>query len=364
MSAAGTAFVTGGTGFVGSFLIAALLSRGWRVVALVRGPQAAARLRTVLGVGATLDALRVVEGDVCAERFGLGAAAAEIVAGVDEVWHCAASFEARPDGRTELREVNVEGTRRVLEFAAGGRQGRGAAMWHVSTAFAAPVYDGFAREEVAPADRPGRNAYECSKQEAERLVLRAVRDRGLRARIFRPSIIVGESRTGRAAGFAAYYDIVRALHRLTGRGGEPLRIQVRDGLRLNLVPVDFVVEAMWRLARAPAEPGTVFHVVNDVPVSTAELHAGLARTPGLAALVPVEAAAFRERPRTPPERALERMTRFEADYLGEEMRFDAARFRRAVPIAELPCPRIDAAFLERINRAFLAAVGKRGEAGR
>lgn len=362
MNAADTAFVTGGTGFVGSFLIESLLGRGLRVVALVRGPQAERRLYAALGAGRA--GLQVVEGDVRADRLGLGAAAPEIAAGVDEVWHCAASFEARPDGRTELREVNVEGTRRVLEFAAAGRKGRGAAVWHVSTAFAAPVRDGLAREELAPENAAGRNDYECSKQEAERLVARAVCERGLNARIFRPSIIVGESHTGRAAGFAAYYDIVRALHRLAGRGREPLRIQVREGLRLNLVAVDFVVEAMWRLSRAPTEPGAIFHIVNGAPVSAAELNAGLARTAGLAVLEPAGKESFRVRPRTPPERAFERMTRFEADYLGEEMRFDDARFRRVVPAAELPCPPIDAAFLERINRAFLAVAGKSEGRGR
>lgn len=364
MNASGTAFVTGGTGFVGSFLIEHLLGRGWRVVALVRGPKAAARLHAVLGREVAPERLTVVEGDVRADRLGLGVGAAAIASEVDEVWHCAASFEARPEGRAELQEVNVEGTRRVLEFAAGGRRGRGAEMWHVSTAFAAPVRDGLAREEVAPEDQPGRNAYECSKQEAERVVLRAIAERGIHARIFRPSIIVGESGTGRTAGFAAYYDVLRALRRLAGRGGEPLRIQVGPGLRLNLVPVDFVVEAMWRLTRAPAEAGAVFHVVNEVAVSTAELHAGLMRTPGVAALVAVGSEEFRLRPRTAAERALERMTRFEADYLGEEMRFDAAHFRQVVPIAQLPCPRIDGAFMERINRVFLAALARREEGGR
>ena len=351
-SGAGVAFVTGGTGFVGSFLIESLLRRGWRVVALVRGPQAEARLRHALGTEFLPASVRIVEGDVRAEHLGLGEAEWDNGAGCDEVWHCAASFEARPDGREELTDVNVNGTRRVLELAARARQGRGAAIWHVSTAFAAPAVNGLARELPAPPEAPCRNDYERSKREAERLVLAAVRSGGLHGQIFRPSIIVGDSRTGRAAGFAAYYDIVRALRRF-GHNGETLRLQTRPELTLNMVPVDFVVEAMWLLSRAVAEPGGIFHIVNDVPVSLAELHAGIARMPGLAQGELVDAAAFRDNPRTSHERAFERMTHFEAVYLGAETRFDSTQFRRVVPVDRLPCPAIDAALLERINHAFL-----------
>ena len=248
--------------------------------------------------------------------------------------------------------MNVNGTRRVLELAARARQGRGAAIWHVSTAFAAPAVNGLARELPAPPEAPCRNDYERSKREAERLVLAAVRSGGLHGQIFRPSIIVGDSRTGRAAGFAAYYDIVRALRRF-GHNGETLRLQTRPELTLNMVPVDFVVEAMWLLSRAAAKPGGIFHIVNDVPVSLAELHAGIARMPGLAQVELVDAAAFRDNPRTSHERAFERMTHFEAVYLGAETRFDSTQFRRVVPVARLPCPAIDAALLERINHAFL-----------
>lgn len=362
-SGVGTAFVTGGTGFVGSFLIESLLRRGWRVVALVRGPEAETRLRHALGVEVLPSAIRIIEGDVRTERLGLADADWNNSAGCDEIWHCAASFESRPDGREELTEVNVNGTRRVLELASRARQGRGASIWHVSTAFAAPGLDGLAREQLAPLDAPCRNDYERSKREAERLVMAAVRSGGLHGHIFRPSIIVGDSQTGRAAGFAAYYDIVRALRRF-GNNGETLRLQTRPELTLNMVPVDFVVEAMWRLSRAVAESGGIFHIVNDVPVSLAELHAGVARMPGLAHVEIVDGAVFRERPRTPHERAFERMTHFEAVYLGAETRFDSTRFRRAVPVDRLPCPPIDAAFLERINGAFLASVDRMEEVRR
>ncbi len=362
-----TALVTGGTGFVGAFLIDHLLRHGTRVVALVRGPEPAARLDEALGVvcaperlpASGSERLRVVEGDVRTPGLGLGAdAERRVAAAVDEIWHCASSFKFQEHSRDEVVAHNVTGTENVLALARECAHGA-APVFYVSTAYAAPVVGGVALEEVAPADTPSRNLYEWSKQEAERLVQRSCREDGLAALILRPSIVVGHSQTGRAIRFTGYYDVTRAIYTLT-HGLEVnlgaafdrdlhLRILARPEVRLNVVPIDFVTEAMWRLSRRAPHDGRVFHIVNEAPPLLADLFRHACAPLGVRGIELVPAEEFEHRPMSGLERIFSRKTSFQAPYLLEDPRFESTRSRSLVPASELPCPEIDEDLLRRIN---------------
>ncbi|MCS6927467.1 MAG: SDR family oxidoreductase [Candidatus Binatia bacterium] len=374
-----TAFVTGATGFVGSFLTAFLLHQGYRVVALVRGPLPRQRLTEVLcevdgeRLGPTLAArLEVIGGDVRHAQLGLSEDAQRWLSTVvDEVWHCATSFKFHPCHRDEVIAHNVTGTKHLLDLTFRWQQSRPVSFFYVSTAYAAPLREGVAREELAPVGAPARNLYEWSKQEAERLVVAYHERYALPVTIFRPAIIVGHTHTGKAVRFTGYYEVLRAVALLVrnlevnlGRQFDRnlhLRVRAQPETALNLVPIDFVVEAMWRVSRASRE-GIIFHLANETPVLVTDLFQYACEELEVTGIDLVGEESFRARPMTSFERLFERRTRFQAPYLLDGPWFDTTQFRACVPAQVLPCPTIDAAFMRRVNRYYLAILDRQFEA--
>src|SRR5262249_39925928 len=148
-------------------------------------------------------------------------------------------------------------------------------VFHVSTAYAAPLIDGLVREELPAAKTPFRNRYEWSKQEAERLAGVYREQLDLPVTIFRPSVVIGHSQTGRASRFTGYYDVIREIYLLTqsleinlGDSFDHnlhLRILAGAATRLNVVPVDFVVDVMWHLSCRGRGKAWIFNLTNDQP---------------------------------------------------------------------------------------------------
>ena len=247
----GDVILTGATGFVGQELLARLLARGDRHVhALVRAPddQAAARRLP------PHERLTVWAGDL--ERPGLGLharAAEELAERASTVIHCAASVSFSL-GLEESRRVNVEGTRRVTELAERCAQaGDGLERFsYVSTAYVAGAHRGAFTEDDLDAGQSFRNPYERSKFEAELML----RDRAadLPVQVLRPSIVVGDSRTGWTSSFNVLYPPLRAF----ARGAIPA-LPARRGAPVDVVPVDYVASSVERLAREG--PNGTFHLV-------------------------------------------------------------------------------------------------------
>lgn len=371
MRANRTALVTGGTGFLGSFLIEFLLRQGMRVITVVRGPAAEERLlETLQEIGAKdLDAhrasgnLSVITGDVRSPGFGLSEAEQDALANaIDEIWHCAASFKFQEHSREEIAAHNIGGTQQVLEFTRRCNQNRITPLFHVSTAYAAPVIGGVAREVLPSEDTPFRNRYEWSKQEAERLVGAFRREYELPIVIFRPSIIIGHSRTGRAVRFTGYYDVFRALYLLTNSLSVNLGPQFDRNLHLrvgasadlcpNVVPVDFVVEAMWRLACSERGDAWIFHITNNQPPSLAFLFAQASALLSVSGIDFVDAPSFSRKPMSGMERIFNRKTQFQAPYLLDNPLFDTTHFRSVVSESSLPCPTTDETLMGRINNYY------------
>ena len=151
--------------------------------------------------------------------------------------HCAATVRF-DHSIEEARRINVEGTRRVLDFAGGARNLRSLA--YVGAAYVAGEREDLVHENELAVGQSYRNTYEQTKAEAEALVRsRSVRLPGV---ILRPSIVVGDSRTGATSSFKMMY--------------WPLKIYARGLWRtvpgypdavLDIVPVDFVAAAVARL---------------------------------------------------------------------------------------------------------------------
>jgi thioester reductase-like protein len=256
--------LTGATGFVGMAVLARMLEHTDRdVVVLVRAAtqsQADARLDAVLV--SVFDAperhrgrVRAVCGDLTAPGLGLGADREWIAEEVSEVVHGAASV-AFDLPLAESRSINVEGTRRILDLAEHcATRGEGLRrMTYVSTAYVAGDRHGCASEAQLDVGQRFRNAYEQSKQEAERLVW--TRRERLPVTIVRPSIVVGERGTGWTSSFNVVYGPLRAF----ASGTYPV-IPGRSDAVLDIVTVDHVADAILALAASPAATGGTFHVV-------------------------------------------------------------------------------------------------------
>jgi thioester reductase-like protein len=238
----GAVLLTGATGFVGKEILDRFLGRGRRVFALVRARDDRAAAGRLPGPAA----LTPVPGDI--EQPGLGLAP-ELAEEVSTVVHCAASVSFDMP-LADSRRVNVEGTRNVVDFAASCP--RLERLSYVSTAYVAGEPRRLFQEDELDVGQSFRNPYERSKFEAERMLRR--RAAGLPLQILRPSIIVGDSRTGRTSSFNVLYGPLKAF----ARGAIPA-IPARRSSPVDIVPVDYVADRAVDLAEDG--PDGTFHLV-------------------------------------------------------------------------------------------------------
>ncbi len=255
-------FITGATGFLGMVVLARYLERtDRRVFALVRADndrQAAARLqRTLLllfGSGHRhAQRVTAVRGDVTRPGLGIGKRRYEIAEQVNEIMHAAATVSFSL-GLESSRAINVEGTRQVMQFAALA-QARGGLrrLSHISTAYVAGERAGCFSEDDLDVGQSFRNGYERSKFEAEQLVA-SWRER-LPITVLRPGIIVGERGSGWTASFNVLYWPLRVFAR-----GAYTALPGRPDAPVDIVPVDYVADAVYALSQAPDAEDATFHL--------------------------------------------------------------------------------------------------------
>jgi len=269
-------FVTGYPGFIGKRLVARLAEelrgRPDRLVLLVQPANAAAARADLAARGA--EHADVVEGDV--ERMHLGLSGAEFKAlarDVTDVWHLAARTYLGAE-RPEFRRVNVEGTRNVLDLAlAAGRLRR---LNHFSTAYVSGARVGVILEEELAMGQRFRNPYEETKYQAELLVRRAQAD--LPATVYRPGIVVGDSRTGEIDRFEGPYALAILL--VASPVTVPLPLPGDAVAPLNVVPVDFVIDAALSISANPAGAGRTVHLVDPAPLSARRVYEMIAERAG------------------------------------------------------------------------------------
>jgi thioester reductase-like protein len=263
----GPILLTGSTGFVGMELLARYLERSDRhVVTLIRArddAQAQERLDRVLvnmlGAQASHYRPRVtaLAGELTAENLGLGRERWSSLADeLGTIVHSAASvsFTLPID---QAREINLEGTRRMLELAE--RAGSLNRYAHISTAYVAGTHEGRFRERDLDVGQQFRNTYEQSKFEAEHLV----RSAGVPYTILRPSIVVGERRSGWTAAFNVLYWPLRALSR-----GLFSAVPAIPSAPVDVVPVCYVADAIHALCEGDDGLGETFHLTAGHDAST------------------------------------------------------------------------------------------------
>jgi nucleoside-diphosphate-sugar epimerase len=364
--------VTGVTGFLGSHLAREFLARGHRVVAFVKArPGAPAPRQRALEVLASVAELRgdeakqleVIEADITESAHSLLRRLGTLAGDIDEIWHCAVVFKFQERDRDEAFALNVEGTRNLLKLALAIGSEQMPRFFHVSTAYVCGKQGGIVSETLHEGQQ-FHNCYESSKSEAERLVLDYHTVHGLDGVVLRPSIIVGDSRTG-AAGESntGYYGVLLAIYRLRNSldanlGGRlsgrdmNLRVEGRADTELNLVPVDFVVQAMILLADSPLNGNRIFHITNEAPPTLDLARDCLALDLDVTGFHLVDARSFDEVPISAFEKLVRLSIEFQAPYMWTEPRFSTTALRSVLSEEVLPPPCIDMAMLHKLNRWF------------
>ncbi|HEU4392796.1 MAG TPA: SDR family oxidoreductase [Solirubrobacterales bacterium] len=259
-------FVTGATGFIGRNLVERLLQREGTIYALVRAGSRGRLEELRTGWGADGARIVPVAGDLSLP--GLGVSEEDMVAmrgEVDHFFHLAAIYDITADA--EAQEIaNVEGTRHAVELAGAIEAG---CFHQVSSIAAAGLYKGEWREDMFDeAERLDTNPYFRTKHESERLV----REECPRPwRVYRPGIVVGDSRTGEIDKIDGPYYFFKALQRARRVLPSWLPTIGVEGGEINIVPVDYVAAAIDHIAHEPKLDGRAFHLTDPNPKTAGEV---------------------------------------------------------------------------------------------
>lgn len=269
--------MTGFPGFLGSALLPRLLARREGAVVCLVQPRHLTAARDCVSQIATAypgaaGRVELVEGDITAPDLGVGAGSRRLLEDVDEVWHLAAVYNLAVPAEVAHR-VNVDGTAHVLELCRTRR--RFSRLQYVSTCYVSGAYAGEFGEDALEEGQDFRNHYESTKYDAEVLVRKAMAD-GLPATVYRPGIVVGDSRTGETQKYDGPYFLAAFLRR------QPLvalvpKVAPPDEVKFGIVPRDFVVEAMDRLGAQQVSVGRTYALTDPDPPTVRRLVDSFAR---------------------------------------------------------------------------------------
>jgi thioester reductase-like protein len=324
--------LTGFPGFIGRRLAKRLVDDGAGVIALVE-PRMAGAARE-----AAMDGLEVLEGDITERHLGLGDDDWDrLRKEVRSVFHLAAVYDLAVPFEIAVK-VNVDGTGNVLDLCLECENLE--RLNYVSTAYVAGDRTGVVYEHELVLGQGFKNHYESTKFQAE-VWVRGVIDR-VPTTIYRPAIVVGDSETGETQKFDGPYYMLRVVA-LGERRQLPIPQFGRAEAPFNVVPVDFVVDALMAASAEDEALGQTLHLVDPEPVTAAELLSILSREyadrePSYrlpAALVAnmLRSAAVRKAFGGAPRESI--------IYLNHPVRFDTRRTRHVLERAGLRVPRFE-----------------------
>lgn len=352
----GVFLFTGFPGFIGARLLPRLLAlRPGSVFRLLVQPkfEAAARASVAEIEGkhpSGRGRLTLVPGDITEDRLGMPAAAARALhKELTGAYHLAAVYDLAVRREVGMK-INVRGTRRVLDFLAECRSFE--RLHYVSTAYVSGTAVGVYRETDLDVGQSFKNFYEETKFLAEKLVVES----GVPQVTYRPGIVVGDSRTGETAKFDGPYFVLAAMERMPSPG---VFLKIGSGRNtVNLVPVDFVVEALAQLSSAEAPAGRCYHLTDPEPLAVIEIADLFARALGKSFVyTPLPLLAARMLFRPSPVQRFFGMPMQSLDYFDHPCRYDASQATADLATHGVACPRF-ADYVQRLVAFYLEKKGR------
>ncbi len=374
--------VTGSTGFLGGAITRRLLVSGYRLRLLIRkrdndtSPNSFGRESTIkelilenqlnecltgqrsmtddrAGTDESLYDLflsnvEIFEGNITSRDLGLEEEDYKrLCCEVDEVFHCAAATHFEEQRVGELMVVNVEGTKKMLQFANSGKQKK---FHYVSTAYVAGKQNDIVYENELVDEEPlFNNEYERSKFIAEQVVIKYARDNEIPYTIYRPGIIVGDSKTGATCKFDNLYIFMKVLcniqksfinHESEGLNDITVRVPGIPDALINLVPVDYVADAIVVILKAKESVNKIFHITNPYPPELDELRDLLMPVLGIEGINVKIDGQMEHKHLSTMERLFLRQTRTYYSYLFSRLRFDCRNTQSVLESTGIICPAI------------------------
>jgi len=341
--------LTGATGFLGSHLMAALLTKGYKIIVLGRSVnddslyERISRLLKWFGIEKCLEQVSCVETDLSQSNLGLeDEEYLRLCSIVSSVIHCASDTSFAESKREKVMVANIDNLKGILEFSKAAH----VTFFHyISTAYVAGT-DIKLCKEIPSTAKSFTNVYEESKAAAENIISLFCHKNNIILSIIRPSIVYGDSRTGRSLKFNALYFPVRSaqtirdiyLNDINNNGGLkaakngifidddgylflPLKIYLPNEGDLNIIPVDYFVNATIKIIENSSESG-IYNLTNENPTTmkvVAKYYEQLMKVRGVEIIygsLPDNAL------RNPPEELFDRFIEPYRPYLSDSRVFD------------------------------------------
>jgi NAD(P)-dependent dehydrogenase (short-subunit alcohol dehydrogenase family) len=251
-------FVTGATGFIGKRLVKKLLERRGAVVHFLLRKESQAKVPELLEYWGVSKARAIpVYGDLTQRKLGVSADDVKALKGqIDHFYHLAEVYDLAAASETQVA-VNIDGTRHTVEFAKAIEAGH---MHHVSSIAAAGLYEGVFREDMFEEAENLDHPYFHTKHESEKVVRKECK---VPWTVYRPAMVVGDSRTGEMDKIDGPYYFFKLIQRLRQLLPPWMPMVGLEGGRVNIVPVNFVVDAIDHISHAKTQPsGKCFHLVD------------------------------------------------------------------------------------------------------
>jgi NAD(P)-dependent dehydrogenase (short-subunit alcohol dehydrogenase family) len=250
-------FVTGATGFIGKRLVKKLLARRGSTVYFLMREESAAKLPDLLDYwGVSKTRAIPVYGDLTSKKLGVASDVIKSLKGkVDHLYHLAAVYDLGADEEAQVA-VNIEGTRSMVEFAQAIDAGH---VHHVSSIAAAGLYEGVFREDMFEEAENLDHPYFMTKHESEKIVRKECKRPWT---VYRPALVVGDSTSGemdKVDGPYYFFKLIQRMRQILPPWMPSIGL---EGGRINIVPVDFVVNALDHISHKVGKGHGCYHLVD------------------------------------------------------------------------------------------------------
>lgn len=252
-------FITGATGFVGRHLLEKLFARTGQLYLLVRSGSKTKLKDMLEDMDAPMKRIEMITGDLTKANLGVSKKNRDRLSGqVKHFYHLAAIYDMSA-GLEEQMSANVDGTSHAVKLAA---EVKAKCFHHVSSIAAAGMYPGVFREDMFDEAEELDHPYFKTKHDSEAVVRNSCE---VPFRIYRPAMVLGHSETGEMDKIDGPYYFFKLIQKLRNTFPKWMPMMGIEGGRLNMVPVDYVVDVIDHISHKPGLDGGCFHITDSKP---------------------------------------------------------------------------------------------------